>query len=354
MKRLAPVLFLLLSVYFNSCKSHSTAPDAVTLAPRSKDMLAAVNTFIGSLKEEQSKKVLYAFEDEERYNWHFIPRDRKGLPFKEMTAEQRQLATALLKTTMSDQGYNKAKSIMELEVVLKALENLPPENDRRDPEKYYFTVFGKPSDTEPWGWRMEGHHISLNFSSASGQVSAETPAFMGTNPGIVLEGPAKGKQILKQEADLGFELLHSFTPEQLRKVMIAEIAPNEIVTSNSRKAMLDKSEGILYSEMTPAQQQIFMRLLNVYLDNYRQDLAQPLRTKVTKAGMDKTYFAWAGHNEPVVGKAHYYRIHNPVLLIEYDNSQNNANHVHTVIRDLSNDFGEDALRAHYQKHPHKN
>jgi hypothetical protein len=269
-----------------------------------------------------------------------------------MDAHQRQLALALLKTGMSEQGLTKAQAIMANEEILKALEKRPQDDDYRHPEKYYFTLFGSPSAQDPWGWRVEGHHLALNFTSVSGLVVAGTPGFLGANPGIVPAGPTKGRQILKQEADLAFALVQSCSPQQLKQVLIAETAPGEIITGNSRKAMLDHPAGIRYTDLTPTQQQQLDRLLAVYLQNYRQDLAQELRHKVEKAGKEKLYFAWAGYREPGAGKPHYYRIHSPALLIEYDNTQNNANHVHTVVRDLSNDFGDDALKAHYQKHKH--
>lgn len=321
-------------------------------AADNREMLRAAEAFLGALSAEQRKQATYSFEDEERFNWHFVPRDRKGVPILEMNEDQRKAAMNLLRTALSEQGMGKAKEIMGMEVILKALEGLPPENDRRHPEKYYFTVFGTPSEQNVWGWRVEGHHLSLNFTSATGKVAAKTPAFMGSNPAIVPEGPQKGKQILKQEADRGFALLNSFSPDQLQKVIINEVAPNEIVTGNSRKAMLKEPEGIHYTEMTPEQQKMLNELLELYLQNYRGELAGDLRRKVEKAGMDQMHFAWAGSRVPEIGRAHYYRIHSPVLLIEYDNSQHNANHVHTVIRDLTNDFGEDALRAHYLKHKH--
>lgn len=333
--------------------AQQSGPKPGGTAPQPKNMVQAAQAFLSSLTPEQRKKAVFTFTNEERFKWHYVPLERQGLWLKDMTGQQRKLAMALLQVPLSEQGYGKAKAIIELEVILKALENRPPEDTYRDPDKYYFSIFGTPSAQEPWGWRVEGHHLSLNFSSVTGEVVSQTPAFMGSNPAIVLNGPEKGKQILKQEADLAFALLHSFSAEQLQKVRILEKAPNEIITGNARKAMLEKPAGILYSEMTPAQQKIFNQLLQTYLNNYQQNLAQVLRQKVEKAGMDKMYFAWAGSQEPGPGKAHYYRIHSPVLLIEYDNSQNNANHVHTVVRDLTNDFGEDALKAHYQKHQHK-
>jgi hypothetical protein len=355
MKRSSVFLLLLLLPFglFAQAKTTARASKVTTHTATSKDMVRAANSFLASLTEEQRKKATYTFEDEERFNWHFIPRARLGLPMKEMTPAQRNQATALLQTGMSDQGFAKAKAIMELEIVLKALENQPPESDYRDPEKYFFTIFGQPSDKNPWGWRVEGHHLALNFTTLTGTVVSETPAFMGTNPAIVLEGPSKGKQVLKKEADLAFALLNSFNPEQLRKAVIADAAPNDIVTGNARKAMLDTPVGLLYTEMSSEQQKTLSLLLNEYLNNYRQDLARDLRAKVERGGMGQMRFAWAGGRQPVLGQAHYYRIHNPVILIEYDNSQNNANHVHTVIRDLTNDFGDDALREHYERQPHR-
>lgn len=344
MKRTVFTLLLLLQVPFFYAFRHP--------APQNRDMIHAAQALLQALPAAQKQAAFFPFEDAERYNWHFVPRNRRGLPLKDMDARQRQLAMALLKTGMSAQGFGKARAIMEMEVILKALEQRGPEDEYRHPEKYYFTLFGEPSPKQAWGWRVEGHHLALNFTSVAGQLVAGTPGFMGANPGIVPDGPAKGRQILKQEAQLAFSLLQSFSSQQVSQALIADKAPADIITGNSRRALLDKPAGIRYTDLKPAQQQLLDRLLAVYLHNYRQDLAQDLQRKVDKAGRDQLYFAWAGAREPQVGQAHYYRIHSPALLIEYDNSQNNANHVHTVVRDLANDFGEDALKAHYQKHKH--
>jgi Protein of unknown function (DUF3500) len=344
MKRTALTLLLLLQVpFFYSFRRP---------APQNQDMVSAAAALVAALPAAQKSVAVFPFDDPERYNWHFVPRDRRGLAFRDMDARQRQLALALLKTGLSDQGFGKAQAIMALEGVLKALEQRGPADDYRHPEKYYFTIFGSPSAQDAWGWRLEGHHLALNFSAASGQVVAGTPGFMGANPGIVPEGPAKGRQILRQEAELGFALVQSFSAAQLQEALMAETAPADIITGNRRQVQLGQPAGIGYDALTAAQQQLLDRLLAVYLQNYRSDLARELQRKVEKAGKKQLYFAWAGHREPGPGKAHYYRIHSPVLLIEYDNSQNNANHVHTVVRDLTNDFGEDALKAHYQKHKH--
>lgn len=345
-------IVILIQFIFVACVQPKADPAKVTVKDTDTPMMRAANTFLNALTEAQRKKATFAFTDAERSNWYFVPRERNGIVLKELDNSQRQLAMALLQTALSEQGLEKAKAIIALEVILKALENRPTEDHYRDPEKYYFTFFGEPSVQNPWGWRVEGHHLSLNFSSVTGKVVAVTPAFMGSNPAIVPDGPEKGKQILKQEADLAFALLRSFTPEQLKQAIIADVAPNEIVTSNNRKVMLLKPEGILYSAMTADQQKLFNQLVEVYVNKYKKDIAQDFRARIEKSGMDQMFFAWAGSREPGIGQAHYYRIQNPVLLIEYDNSQNNANHAHTVVRDLTNDFGEDALRAHYEKHQH--
>ncbi|GAA4421045.1 DUF3500 domain-containing protein [Nibrella viscosa] len=319
--------------------------------PVSKAMASAVRNFLNSLDTEQRKQATYPFDSDERFNWHFVPRERKGLPLKQMNDKQRQAAMTLLKTALSEQGYTKATAIIDMENVLRIVENRPANDTYRDPENYSFTVFGEPSEKEPWGWRIEGHHLSLHFSSLTNKIIDMTPAFMGSNPGEVrIEGPKKGKQILKQETALGYALLNALNEDQRKKAVISETCPNDIVTSNKRKASLDKQEGLAYSDMTGSQQKIFMELLNTYLGNYQITLANQQMDRLKESGLDKLMFAWMGDREPGFGpgKGQYYRIHGPTLLIEYDNSQNQANHIHTVVRDLTKDFGEDLLTEHYK------
>ena len=314
-------------------------------------MANAVTSFLGGLSDEQRAQATFPFESEERYDWHFVPRERKGLPLKKMNEDQRKAAMAMIRTGLSESGYATATAIMDLENVLRVVENRPPDDTRRDPVNYSFSVFGTPSDDEPWGWRVEGHHLSLHFSSVSRDLVVGTPGFMGTNPAIVRNGPQKGKEVLKQEADLAHALLNSFTPEQRKKVIFAEASPYEIFTANSRKAKMDTTAGIAFAEMSTDQKKTFRQLLDVYIQRYHKTLANYQMGQLEKAGIDKLYFAWAGSTDRSTG--HYYRIHGPTLLIEFDNTQNDANHVHTVVRDLTNDFAEDLLRAHYEKHPHQ-
>ncbi|MBC7920943.1 MAG: DUF3500 domain-containing protein [Ferruginibacter sp.] len=311
----------------------------------------AVTSFLTLLKDEQRAQATFPFESEERYDWHFVPRERKGLPLKKMNEDQRKAAMAMIRTGLSEQGYAKATAIMDLENVLRELESRPPDDTRRDPVNYSFSVFGTPSDDQPWGWRVEGHHLSMHFSSVTQDLVVGTPGFMGTNPAIVPSGPQKGKQVLKQETDVGYALLQSFTPEQRKKAIFAEASPYEIFTANSRKAKMDTTVGIAFAEMSADQQKTFRQLLDVYIRNYHKTLANYQMGQLEKAGLDKLHFAWAGSTDRTTG--HYYRIHGPTLLIEFDNTQNDANHVHTAVRDLTNDFAEDLLREHYRKHPHQ-
>lgn len=329
-------------------------------------MLDAVTTFMGTLTADQRKLLTYPINDEERFNWHYVPRERKGLPLKQMTPDQRRAAMAMLKTGLSDQGYEKAMSIMDMENVLRVIDNRPPNDTYRDPENYAFTIFGEPSDKNPWSWRIEGHHLSLQFLSLTGQVLAQTPTFFGSNPGILTYDthmadkrmadprvnnlPQKGRQILKKETEQAFALLKTLDADQRKKAVIAAVAYPEIVTTNKRKVSLEKMDGLMLSDMKADQRKLFLDLLQIYMTNYRITLAKQQMGKLEKAGLDSLRFAWAGDLTPELGegKGWYYRIHGPTILIEYDNTQTNANHIHTVVRDLTNDFGEDLLQEHYK------
>lgn len=340
-----PVLFSILLTVAVSTLSFSQK------LPSSAAMTKAAQVFINSLSAEQKQIAVYPFENEERFNWYYFPHERKGLPLKKMTPEQRQAAMALLKTTLSEQGNSKIEQTIDLENVLRVVENRPPNDTYRDPENYYFTIFGDPSQkNEPWSWRLDGHHVCQQFSAMHGDIIAFTPSFWGSNPGIVkIDVPQKGRFILKQEAELAFNLLNALTEEQLTKAVISANCPNDIFTTNKRKALLEKREGVAFGELTKKQQKLFMNLLNVYLNNYHVTLKNQQLDKLKAAGLDQLTFAWSGDREPGFGpgKGQYYRIHGPTILIEFDNSQNQANHIHTVVRDLSNDFGDDILQAHY-------
>jgi len=325
---------------------------AASALAQPSDLAAKANAFLASLTPDLQAKARYTLEDDERQNWHFVPTKRNGACFRDFNAAQRQAALDLLKASVSLQGYNKANAIMALENVLRVVEKRGPDDNYRDPLNYYITIFGEPSPDAAWGWRFEGHHIALNFSTTNNRIESSTPSFFGSNPGIVRDGAERGKQVLKDETTLGFTLVNSFSDPQRKEAVISETALPEIVSFDKREAVPLDPKGLSYTSMTEQQKNTLLKLLDVYVKNYELGFSDKLMAKIKKAGIENLYFAWAGSLQPGVG--HYYRIQGPMLLIEYDNTQNNANHVHTVVRDLTNDFGADILREHYQREHSKN
>ncbi len=313
------------------------------------EMSAAANNFLSALTAEQKAKATFDFAGEERTNWHFIPRERKGLQIKEMTQEQRLLAHALLATGLSNGGYAKAVSIMSLEAVLAELEKAKPVNVR-DPERYFVSIFGTPGGAEPWGWRVEGHHLSLNFTAAGDAAPSMTPSFFGTNPGEVRTGPRTGTRVLATEEELGRTLVKALTEEQRKEAVILAEAPKEIFDVPGRNDTTP--QGLAQSKMTPEQTAMLMKIIKEYLFRCRPDVAAEDLAKIEKAGLGNLYFAWAGGFDR--GQPHYYRVQGGHFVLEYDNTQNEANHVHSVWRDFDHDFGADLLGAHYKEgHPAK-
>jgi hypothetical protein len=254
-----------------------------------------------------------------------------------------------LHTALSDTAFEKTMSVIKLENVLREIENASP--DYRNPGNYYFSIFGNPA-ASIWGWRLDGHHVSFNFSSKNNRLISGTPGFLGANPAIVLTGPQKGLQILKDESLLGLAMLNSLTADQKQKAVISARAPGDIITGSSRKAMIENVQGVAYNELNKEQQKAFIQLLSLYIYRYQKMLAAQLMHEIEEAGLSNLRFAWAGAQEPGVGHPNYYRIQGPTIIIEYDNTQNNANHVHTIVRDLKNDFGGDQLLEHYKNSKH--
>lgn len=321
-------------------------------APSSFVMSDAANAFLAALAPEQKARATFDFKDEERLFWHFVPdnnimqqfkRGRKGVTLREMSPSQKHLAHALLSAGLSQRGYIKATQIMSLEEVLRILEN--DSGERRNPEKYYFSVFGEPSEKGVWGYRVEGHHLSLHFTVAGGKVVA-TPMFMGSNPAMVKEGPRKGLRILAREEDLARELVTALTAEQQKIAIVSPKAYPDILTGASRRAALQgQPSGLHASKMNSRQRQMLQALLEEYAANLPDQVMEARLEQIRKAGTN-IHFAWAGSLEK--GGPHYYRVQGPTFLVEYDNTQNNANHIHSVWRDFTNDWGEDMLKAHYE------
>jgi hypothetical protein len=244
---------------------------------------------------------------------------------------------------------------MHLEEVLREIEislgrNVKEATAIRDPELYFFTVFGSPSKESAWGWRVEGHHLSLHFMLLGDRLVAPVPAFFGSNPAEVRHGSHAGSRIFTAEEFLARELVKSLDAQQASQAVINATAPNDIVTKNDRKADLGNPAGLPLARMTGVQRDLMMSLIREYVGNFSADLADAQFNRIKADGVEKIHFAWAGSTD--LGKAHYYRLHSPKFLIEYDNTQNDANHIHTVYRVPVNDFGADLLRQHYDKSDH--
>lgn len=335
--------FTLLFLAMMNISLAALAQDAV------KEMSVAANSFLAALTPEQKTKTIFDFADAERQNWNFVPLARKGITFKELTPEQRLLAHALLSSGLSTRAYGKTVSIMSLDQILHELEN---KSARRDPEMYYISIFGKPdvkADAPPWGWRVEGHHVSLNFTTVKGLFHSSTPSFLGSNPGEVRTGARAGLRVLSREEDLGFELVNSLSESQRKVAVIMEKAPADIINVPGRNDWT-KAEGLAQGEMTEAQRAILVKLIREYIDRVRPELAAADWAKIEKAGLEKIHFAWAGAREPGIG--HYYRVQGPTFVLELDNTQNGANHVHALWRDTERDFGKDLLKEHYEHGHH--
>ena len=287
MKNVSTVRTFLALVFFSSFATRLLA-----LSP-AEEMAEAAKNFLAALSPEQQAKATFEIKSDERLNWHFIPKPRKGLTWKEMKPEQQHLAHALLGSALSQRGYMKATTIMSLEQVLKELEQ-GRGTMTRDPELYYFSVFGNPSDKDPWGWRVEGHHLSLNFMLVPGKPISVTPSFFGSNPAEVRSGPRKGLRTLGREEDLARKLVLSLTDEQKKMAIYTNTAPSEIITGTNRNVRLLHPEGLAMNKMTKAQCEILWDVVQEYVRRYRPELADKDLERIQNASLEKIYFAWAG------------------------------------------------------------
>ena len=313
--------------------------------PVIRDMEKAAHDFIDSLSKELAARTVLPMETEgERTNWHFVPitGERKGVDLKDLDKAQEARLTALLRTGLSASGYNKVENIKALENVLFHLEN----SDHRDSELYYITIFGEPSSEDAWGWRFEGHHLSLNYTIVDGRLLSLTPNFWGANPAKVLSGPSKGLRALTSEEDLARSFLMSLSDKQRKLAIVSDKAPRDIYSSDDPRVYPISNYGIAATELSDRQRNGLAAVIDVYLSNMPSPVARERSEKLMGAGMDQITFTWAG--SPGIGKAHYYRIQGPTFLIEYDNIQNNANHIHAVWRDFNGDFGRDILWEHHK------
>jgi hypothetical protein len=307
-------------------------------------MTEAANRFLATLTPEQKAKAVMPFDDAERMNWFYVPIERKGLPLREMSPYQKHLASALLNAGLSQSGFMKAVTIMSLEDVLRMMEK--DNGERRNPEKYYFSIFGTPAQDGTWGYRVEGHHVSQNFTVVNGKV-VDGPSFFGSNPAEVRVGPRAGLRVLAAEEDLGRDLISSLDGDQRKTAIILAEAPKDVLTTNSRKAAIaGQPSGLLASKMNAKQFDKLTALLAEYAHNVPEQVAAAREDLIRKAGKN-IYFAWAGGVNK--GDPHYYRVQTTSFLIEFDDTQDNANHIHSVWREFNGDWGEDLLKEHYQQ-----
>lgn len=302
-----------------------------------------VQRFLASLSPSLRQKAIMAFDDGERFDWHYVPRSRRGVAIGNLSAAQRAFLHDVLRGGLSPAGYRKAIGVVELEPILGRIEG----SSFRDPDRYYFSVFGSAATT-PWGWRFEGHHLSINATHTAHGTSM-TPMFIGANPARVPSGPRAGWQILGDEERRGRDLFVSLHADQRKRALFSTRAPGDIVTGTDRRFELERYQGLPASEMTAKQRGMLMELIATYVGNAPAELANN-ELKKLQAGIDSIHFAWAGSDQP--RRPHYYRIHGPAILIEYDNTQNGANHIHTVWRNPRGDFGDDLLARHYAEADH--
>jgi hypothetical protein len=325
-------------------------PALAQVSDAGRETLArAATAFLGSLEPRQRRRAAFPLTDAERLNWHYVPRRREGVPFKEMTPAARSAAHDLMKAALSEVGYAKAVNIIRLEDVLRQMETFG--GLLRDPENYAVTIFGAPGADGPWGWRVEGHHLSLNFTLVPGRPVAVTPAFMGANPALVPQGPLKGLRTLQEEQDLGLALARGLDAGLRARLVIARDSLGDIVTGPGRGESLKTPVGVALGELNVEQRALALRLIETYARNMQAEMAEEQLRRIRDEGIERVHFAWAGPID--ARRAHYYRLHGPTLLIEYDNTQNDANHIHSVWHDPRNDFGADLLRAHYRSSHHR-
>lgn len=310
--------------------------------------LACINSFDSA----QKTRSVFSFDQMSRYDWHYLPATmiaRQGACLKDLNSTQKENVYALLKNFLSNRGYTRTQGIMNNEYYLKETE---PDNINRVPENYYVAFYGNPATDSVWGWKFSGHHVALNFTIVDDQL-AFAPFFFGIYPAEIKSGQNKGRRIIKEEEDIGFELINMLTSKQKPKAVFQLKAFTDIVTTNAAQVGHLDSVGIVAKELTQQQKATLNKLIVAYLSSMPDQIKETRMKRIVSEDFNEIRFGWAGGF--VAGEPHYYRIQGKTFLIEFDNTQSNANHIHTVWRDFNGDFGTDLLREHYQnsKHHHK-
>jgi hypothetical protein len=322
-------------------------------AAAAAELRAAVLAWIDGLDATRRAEATYPFGSDERFAWDYRPGPRRGLAVGAMTPGQRDLAWAVVDAAMSERGASEIRSIVALEPVLGDLERRAGTGgwERRDPERYWFAVFGDPAGDEPWSWRLGGHHVAVQATVIDGRMVRPAPSFLGANPATIPDGPRAGERAIDGEERLARALLVSMTPAERALAVVDPVAPPDILSGNGRRAEIRGiATGVRHDALALVARTGLEALIRYYLDRVHAGAADAAWTRIVADGLPEVTFAWAGPGEP--GRGHYYAVRGPRFLLEYDNTQNGANHIHAVWRDLADDWGEDALAAHYRAgHP---
>jgi hypothetical protein len=314
-----------------------------------EELTRSVGAWLGGLDAGQRERAMYPFESPERFVWDYRPGERGGLALADMRQDQRSAAMTVLRTALSERGADEVASIIALETVLGELERDRGRDGwmRRDPERYWFAVFGDPEANAPWSWRVGGHHVAIQLTVADDGIVGSAPSFLGANPAVVPSGPKAGQRALTGEESLARALVDGLSMQQRAIAIVDPVAPPDILSGNGQRADVSAiPAGIRHDALTPAQQDGLERLIQHYVGRAGDEVAAADWERIQNAGLAAITFAWAGPLEP--GRGHYYAVRGSGFLVEYDNTQNEANHIHAVWRDLTNDWGEDLLAAHYR------
>lgn len=324
----------------------------------SRRLATAASAFLESLDGEQLQLAHGPFADAVRYEWSYVPLPRGGLRLDSMNPDQGHLALAILDLALSDRGAGQAREIMQLESTLAEWEAInhyhhPTEVMLpRNPDFFYFTVYGEPGGKSPWGLKIGGHHLGVHITVVDGDFISPLPLFLGVNPAEIRHGPRIGHRILAAEEDLARALLQSLPPTQKQLTIVDSIAPADILTRNYRHIDPgDTPAGIPFSDLAGESRTRLADLVRHYVERSPADIAADQWRRIEATGLDGAHFAWAGPEAP--GRGHYYNVAGPGFLIEYDNTQDGANHIHSVWRGYEQDWGEDLLAAHYRQHHHE-
>lgn len=311
------------------------------------EITAGVRTWLDGLDERQRAQATFPFATPERLVWAYTPGTREGLAIRDMRPAQRGFASQVLAAALSPRTAAEVGAIMALESVLGEIERSGGRDGwlRRDPELYWFAVFGEPGDRAPWSWRIGGHHVAIHLTIAGDEVIGTTPSFLGANPAVIPSGPRAGERTLPGEEALARTLLSELSDAERRAAWVDDVAPADILTGTGRLAdVRSVPVGVRQADLGPSARAALEALLRHYVSRVCPAVADDVWRRIGADGLGDVTFAWAGSDAP--GRGHYYALRGPRFVIEYDNTQNGANHIHSVWRELGNDWGEDALAEH--------